>query len=195
MRQLARVTVTMQELDRLKCIEAVVQGDLPPIRAAERLGLTTRQVRRLAIRYRHEGPIGLISKRRNRPSNNRLDPGLEEPAGGPAGSSQARQSPRTPAVHRSSRQWHPGAPHAAGGQQNATRTRARGPAEGAFLLHGDRQCQCNDVEYRSFCRPPGARLPCGRRTCRSKEPETDRGPGGHFYLAQTWTSELGRSKE
>jgi len=42
MRQLARVTVTMQELDRLKCIEAVVQGDLPPIRAAERLGLTTR---------------------------------------------------------------------------------------------------------------------------------------------------------
>ena len=59
-------------------MRTIVQGDLPPIRAAERLGLTTRQVRRLAIRYRHEGPIGLISKRRNRPSNNRLDPGLEE---------------------------------------------------------------------------------------------------------------------
>jgi hypothetical protein len=45
MRQLARVTVSMQELDRLKCIEAVVEGDLQPIRAAERLGLTPRQVR------------------------------------------------------------------------------------------------------------------------------------------------------
>jgi Winged helix-turn helix len=78
MRQLARVTVSMQELDRLKCIEAVVDGDLQPIRAAERLGLTTRQVRRLAVRYRCEGPVGLISKRRNRPSNNRMDAGLEE---------------------------------------------------------------------------------------------------------------------
>jgi hypothetical protein len=39
----------MQELDRLKCIEAVVEGDLQPIRAAERLGLTPRQVRRLAV--------------------------------------------------------------------------------------------------------------------------------------------------
>ncbi len=76
MRQLARVTVSMQELDRLKCIEAVVDGDLQTIRAAERLGLTPRQVRRLAVRYRREGPVGLISKRRNRPSNNRMDAGL-----------------------------------------------------------------------------------------------------------------------
>jgi len=78
MRQLARVTVTMQELDRLKCMQAVVDGELPSIRAAERLGLTTRQVRRLAMRYRLEGPVGLVSRRRNRPSNNRLDAGLEE---------------------------------------------------------------------------------------------------------------------
>lgn len=78
MRQLARVTVTMRELDRLKCIESVVQGDLKPRWAAERLGLTTRQVRRLSDRYRLEGPVGLVSRRRNRPSNNRLDAGLEE---------------------------------------------------------------------------------------------------------------------
>ena len=55
MRQLARVTVTMQELDRLKCIQAVVTRELKPLRAAERLGLTSRQVRRLAMRYRAEG--------------------------------------------------------------------------------------------------------------------------------------------
>jgi len=76
MRQLARVTVTMRELDRLKVIEAVVEGDSMPMRAAERLGLTTRQVRRLVSQYRREGPIGLVSRHRNRPSNNQLDCGL-----------------------------------------------------------------------------------------------------------------------
>jgi len=74
MRQLARVTMTMRDLDRLKCIQAVVDGNLKPGRAAERLGLTTRQVRRLTRRYAQEGPVGLISRHRNRPSNNRLDP-------------------------------------------------------------------------------------------------------------------------
>lgn len=78
MRQLTEVTVTMRELDRLKCIQAVADGDLQPIRAAERLGLTTRQVRRLTMRYRAEGPVGLVSRRRNRPSNHRLDSGLQE---------------------------------------------------------------------------------------------------------------------
>ena len=78
MRQLARVTMTMRDLDRLKCIQAVVDGNLKPGQAAERLGLTTRQVRRLTRRYAQEGPVGLISRHRNRPSNNRLDPSLAE---------------------------------------------------------------------------------------------------------------------
>jgi transcriptional regulator with GAF, ATPase, and Fis domain len=51
MRQNTKVTFAMRDLDRLKCIQAVVDGDLKPIRAADRLGLTTRQVRRLARRY------------------------------------------------------------------------------------------------------------------------------------------------
>src|SRR3984893_17362540 len=46
MRQNTRVTFAMRDLDRLKCIQAVVDGDLKPIRAADRLGLTTRQGRR-----------------------------------------------------------------------------------------------------------------------------------------------------
>ena len=65
--------MTMRELDRLKCIQAVVDGDLKLVRASERLGLATRQVRRLACRYAAAGPVGLISKRFNRPCNNRLD--------------------------------------------------------------------------------------------------------------------------
>jgi hypothetical protein len=38
------VTVSTQELDRLKCIQAVVGGALKPVRAAERLGMTSLQV-------------------------------------------------------------------------------------------------------------------------------------------------------
>ena len=78
MRQLTRVTVTMRELDRLKSIQAVVAGELKPIRAAERLGLTTRQVRRLAVLYRDLGPVGLVSRRRNQRSNHRLKSELED---------------------------------------------------------------------------------------------------------------------
>ena len=71
------VTLSMQELDRLKCIQSVVEGSLKPVRAAERLGMTSRQVRRLASQYRLEGPVGLVSRRRNQRSNNGLDAGLK----------------------------------------------------------------------------------------------------------------------
>ena len=67
-----QVTFPMRELDRLKTIQAVVDGDLKPGLAAERLGLTVRQIERLVLRYRAEGPIGLISKHRNRPGNRGL---------------------------------------------------------------------------------------------------------------------------
>ena len=78
MRQNTRVTFAMRDLDRLKCIQAVVDGDLKLVRASERLGLTTRQVRRLVRRYAAGGPVGLVSKRFNRPSNNRLDETLAD---------------------------------------------------------------------------------------------------------------------
>jgi methylphosphotriester-DNA--protein-cysteine methyltransferase len=67
-----KVTMTMRELDRLKCIQGVVDRQLKLYQAAERLGLTTRQLRRLVRRYTQEGPVGLISRHRNRPSNSRL---------------------------------------------------------------------------------------------------------------------------
>lgn len=64
------ITMTMRALDRMKVIQALVDGNLRPKLAAERLGLTVRQVRRLANRYREEGPSGLVSRRCDRPSNN-----------------------------------------------------------------------------------------------------------------------------
>ena len=68
-----RITMSMRELDRFKVIQGVADGQLKPWRAAERLGLTTRQIRRLVVRLREHGPAGLVSGRREKPSNNRLD--------------------------------------------------------------------------------------------------------------------------
>jgi hypothetical protein len=53
---------------------------LKPGRAAERLSLTVRQIERLMIRYRSEGPIGLISRHRNRPGNRSLKATVAERA-------------------------------------------------------------------------------------------------------------------
>jgi hypothetical protein len=68
-----RITMTMRELDRFKVIQDVADGRLKPWRAAERLRLTTRQIRRLVARLREHGPGGLVSRRCAKPSNNRLD--------------------------------------------------------------------------------------------------------------------------
>jgi Transposase and inactivated derivatives len=64
--------MSMRELDRLKVIQAVIEERLMPWRAAERLGLSRRQVERLANRYRCEGAAGLVSRRRGRPGNHQL---------------------------------------------------------------------------------------------------------------------------
>lgn len=74
------VPMSMRELDRLKVIEAIIEGRLKPAAAAQRLRLTTRQVHRLVLRYREDGPAGLTSRRRGQPSNRQLSPGLENPA-------------------------------------------------------------------------------------------------------------------
>ena len=66
----------MRELDRLKMIQAVVDMGLKPGRAAERLGLTVRQVERLLARYRESGAAGLASRKRGTPGNRKLDEGL-----------------------------------------------------------------------------------------------------------------------
>ena len=66
------ISMSMRELDRLKVIEAVVEGRLMPWRAAERLRLSRRQVERLANRYRSQGAAGLVSRKRGQPSNHQL---------------------------------------------------------------------------------------------------------------------------
>ena len=41
------ITMSTGEIDRLKVVQAVIDGNLKPMQAAPRLGLTTRQVQRL----------------------------------------------------------------------------------------------------------------------------------------------------
>jgi hypothetical protein len=80
--RIPKVTMTMRELDRLKCIQGLIDGQLKQYAVATRLGLTTRQVRRLVRQYEQQGPVGLISKLRNRPSNRRLKSDIAEHAFG-----------------------------------------------------------------------------------------------------------------
>ncbi|GAB5100017.1 ISNCY family transposase [Caballeronia sp. HLA56] len=70
------ITMSMRELDRFKVIQSVVDGLLKPWRAAERLGLSTRQVRRLSARLREQGAPGLVSGKRGQTGNHRVDAGL-----------------------------------------------------------------------------------------------------------------------
>lgn len=74
------ITMTMRELDRFKVIQDVADGKLKPWCAAERLELTTQQIRRLVARLREHGPTGLVSGRRSEPGNCRLDPGAADRA-------------------------------------------------------------------------------------------------------------------
>src|ERR1700712_136009 len=70
------ITMSMRELGRIKIIQSVIDGLLMPGRAAEQLELSVRQVERLCLRYRREGPAGLISRKRAHPSNHQLAPGV-----------------------------------------------------------------------------------------------------------------------
>ena len=46
--------------------------------AAQRLGISDRQCRRLLLRYHESGPPGMANRRREKPSNNQLPDGLAQ---------------------------------------------------------------------------------------------------------------------
>jgi hypothetical protein len=74
------VTLSYEELDRVSVIERVIEKRLTQLEAARMLGLTARQVRRIRRAYERDGPVGLASKHRGRPSNRRLRLELEHEA-------------------------------------------------------------------------------------------------------------------
>lgn len=74
------VTLTMGELERLEVLTQLAARRLPQRRAAERLGLSPRQVRRLVRRFAADGAAGLASRQRGRASNRRLSAATQERA-------------------------------------------------------------------------------------------------------------------
>jgi hypothetical protein len=61
--------MSQNELSRLRIIQDLLVGDIKPLHAARCLKLTIRQVHRLKRRYRLNGPAGLTSAARGKPSN------------------------------------------------------------------------------------------------------------------------------
>src|SRR5205085_1373739 len=66
--------MSQRELSRLEVIQRVCRKALRQRQAAELLQLSLRQVKRLCNAYRRTGAVAFASKRRARPSNNRLPP-------------------------------------------------------------------------------------------------------------------------
>jgi transposase len=69
-----------KELTKLEIMQRLKDKRLKQREAAEILGVSLRQVKRLYQAYRTQGPKGLISQRRGRPSNHRLPADLVQKA-------------------------------------------------------------------------------------------------------------------
>ena len=72
------ISLSRKELDRLSVIERVDRGELSQVEAASLMKRSTRQIRRWLTRYRDQGEQGMVSRRRGKPSNNRLSIMLRE---------------------------------------------------------------------------------------------------------------------
>lgn len=69
-----RIELGARERDRLKVLHEVQAGHITQRQAAERLGRSTRQVRRMQRRVAAEGDAGIVHRLRGRPSNRRISP-------------------------------------------------------------------------------------------------------------------------
>lgn len=70
------ITMSQKELDRHGVVRQVVNKQILQEDAARQLGLSIRQVKRLARRYREEGAAGLISGHRGKRPNNAIAEGV-----------------------------------------------------------------------------------------------------------------------
>ncbi len=67
------VTMSKAEMNRLEVMGQLEEKRMTQRAAAEILGMSIRQVRRLLRAYRREGAAGLVSKQRGKPSHHQLD--------------------------------------------------------------------------------------------------------------------------
>ncbi len=74
------LTMSQKELTRLEVIQRTEKKTLKQKEAAKMLGISERHVKRLLRAYRQSGAEGLVSKRRGKPSNNRLKAEVKQQA-------------------------------------------------------------------------------------------------------------------
>ena len=67
-----QVLMSQREAQRLAVLHQVRGGKLNQAEAAQQMGLSVRQIKRLSRRLREGGAAGLISRRRGAPSNRRI---------------------------------------------------------------------------------------------------------------------------
>ena len=70
--------MSTNELSRVEVLARVGSGHLSVTAAARVMGVSRRQAHRLLTRYLDDGPAGLISRKRGRPSSRRLDEHFRE---------------------------------------------------------------------------------------------------------------------
>lgn len=66
------------ELSRVETLMHVVSGRMSVTEAAKLMSVSRRHAHRLLTRYLEDGSSGLLSRRRGRPSNRRLDDGIRD---------------------------------------------------------------------------------------------------------------------
>ncbi len=76
------ITLSRKELDRVSVIQSTIKKRVRQYEAARQLGLSVRQIKRLARRYREAGATGLVSGHRGQPSNHAIRTGLYPAQGG-----------------------------------------------------------------------------------------------------------------
>src|SRR5580692_1822021 len=72
------ILMSIEEIKRTSVFSKLQAKALTQQEAADDLGITTRQVRRLFKVYKKHGAIALVSKKRGRPSNHQLLGGVKE---------------------------------------------------------------------------------------------------------------------
>lgn len=75
-----RISMSQSELGRYQELQKVCEKRQTIAQAAESLGISERQVKRLRKRFEEEGPKGLISRKLGKTSNRQLPAGLKETA-------------------------------------------------------------------------------------------------------------------
>ena len=65
--------MNQKEVKRAQVLDMLKEDKISRQEASRRMGVSTRQARRLSKRYLREGLAGLASKKRSRASNKRLD--------------------------------------------------------------------------------------------------------------------------